>query len=55
METPLRPKRGSLDITAARRDLGFDPKVGLEAGVAAYLAHLRGEQCAGAEQAALLA
>lgn len=55
VETPLRPKRGSHDITAARRDLGFEPKVGLEAGVAAYLAHLRGDQCAGAEQAALLA
>jgi nucleoside-diphosphate-sugar epimerase len=40
---PLRPKRGSLDVSRARRDLGFNPQVDLEEGVAAYLAHLRTE------------
>lgn len=41
--TPLRPKRGALDISRACRDLGFSPRVDLEEGVARYLAHLRTE------------
>jgi nucleoside-diphosphate-sugar epimerase len=31
------PQRGSLDISAAKQDLGFDPKVDIEQGVARYI------------------
>jgi nucleoside-diphosphate-sugar epimerase len=38
---PLEYKCGTLDITAAGRDLGWHPKIELTAGIAAYAAFLR--------------
>lgn len=30
------PSRGALDITAARRDFGFDPKINIDEGLEIY-------------------
>lgn len=37
------PRRGTLDITRAKSELGFAPQVDLEDGVARYIKHLRNE------------
>jgi nucleoside-diphosphate-sugar epimerase len=38
---PLGYKRKELDISAAKRDLEFAPKVGIEQGIEAYLTWFR--------------
>jgi len=38
---PPEYKCGTLDIAAAGRDLGWHPKIDLNAGIAAYAAFLR--------------
>lgn len=35
------PNRGTLDVTKARKLLGFEPKFGLETGLPTYIEHLR--------------
>jgi nucleoside-diphosphate-sugar epimerase len=37
------PSRGALDITAARRDFGFNPKVDVEQGFEIYYNWLKGD------------
>jgi nucleoside-diphosphate-sugar epimerase len=41
-QDPSRPRRGTLDISKARRLIGYAPEIDLETGVARYLAFLRG-------------
>ncbi len=40
-ETEGRPERGTLDISKARRLLGYEPKISLEEGMKRYVAHMR--------------
>jgi nucleoside-diphosphate-sugar epimerase len=49
-----RPRRGTLDITRARRLLGYRPSIDLEAGVERYVAFLRAQMAAPAVRVAAL-
>jgi len=49
----LRPRRGTLDISKAKRLLGYNPQVDLEAGVARYARHLTKGRPAGAREHAV--
>ncbi|MDO8669169.1 MAG: NAD-dependent epimerase/dehydratase family protein [Candidatus Buchananbacteria bacterium] len=39
-----RPKRGALDITKARKILGYEPKYSLEDGIKEYVAYIKNHQ-----------
>ncbi|MGH2403191.1 MAG: NAD-dependent epimerase/dehydratase family protein [bacterium] len=40
-ETEKRPERGTLDISKARRVLGYEPQISLEEGMKRYVAYVR--------------
>lgn len=46
---PTRPNRGALDISKARRLLGYRPAMALDTGIAHCIAHLRDLEAVGAD------